>query len=243
MTVDTWIGGPSGRFPQTSGSLIGRLSIDDPPARALAYGKVVAAYWKPAYKHLRLKWRLSNEDAKDLVQAFFTRAIDRNSFCRFDPSRATFRAYLQNCLDRFAANERRSTLRFKRGGAATLVPLDFEAAERELRCAPTVEDCFHREWVRRLFELAIATLRERCQAQNRLLAFRVFERYDLQTEGERPTYDHLAREFEVSPAAVTNYLAAMRRDLRRIVIEKLREITSGEQEFRREARALLGIRI
>jgi len=38
-----------------------------------------------------------------------------------------------------------------------------------------------------------------------------------------------------------NYLAAMRRDLRCAVLEKLREITSGEQEFRREARTLLGI--
>jgi hypothetical protein len=52
MTVDTWIGGPSGRFPQTSRSLAGQLASDDLPVRALAYEKVVAAYWKPAYKRL-----------------------------------------------------------------------------------------------------------------------------------------------------------------------------------------------
>jgi hypothetical protein len=47
----------------------------------------------------------------------------------------------------------------------------------------------------------------------------------------------------VTPATLTNYLAAMRRDLRSIVLEKLREITSGEREFRDEARTLLGIRL
>ena len=58
---------------------------------------------------------------------------------------------------------------------------------------------------------------------------------------QRPTYDQLGREFGVTAAAVTNYLAAMRRDLRRAVLEKLREITSGEREFQREARTLFGI--
>ena len=82
---------------------------------------------------------------------------------------------------------------------------------------------------------------ERCQAEGRQLQFCVFERYDL-TE-DRITYDQLAREFGVAPSAITNYLAAMRRDLRRIVLENLRAITSSDREFRREARAVLGIEI
>jgi hypothetical protein len=42
---------------------------------------------------------------------------------------------------------------------------------------------------------------------------------------------------------VNNYLAAARRDFRRIVIEKLREITATEEEFRNEARSLLGVEV
>ena len=122
--------------------------------------------------------------------------------------------------------------------------LDFESAERELALAtPAVEDCFHKEWVRNLFDLAVASLRQRCESEGRQLPFRVFERYDLTATGERITYEQVAREFGVAPSTVTNYLAAMRRDLRRIVLENLREITSGEAEFRREARALLGIEV
>jgi RNA polymerase sigma factor (sigma-70 family) len=242
MTVDTLIGGASCRFPQTGHTVIGQLASEDAAQRAVAYEKVVVAYWKPAYKYARLKWKASNEDAKDLIQGFFTRALDKGFFREYDPAKASFRTYLRTCLDRFAANERESARRLKRGGGVTLISLDFEGAERELACStPSVEDCFHREWTRSLFELAIGALRERCESDGKAIQFGVFECYDLRAAEDRPTYDQLSRQFGVTPATITNYLAAMRRDLRRIVLEKLREITSGVKEFRSEARALLGI--
>lgn len=40
---------------------------------------------------------------------------------------------------------------------------------------------------------------------------------------------------------VTNYLAWTRREFRRLVLEALREITATEEEWRSEARAVLGI--
>ena len=40
---------------------------------------------------------------------------------------------------------------------------------------------------------------------------------------------------------VTNFLAFARREFRRIVLEKLREITASDREFREEASALLGV--
>jgi RNA polymerase sigma factor (sigma-70 family) len=241
MTVDTLIGGSSCRFPQTGHTVIGQLASEDDALRALAYEKIVGAYWKPAYKYVRLKWKASNEDAKDLIQGFFTRALDKGFLRQYDSAKASFRTYLRTCLDRFAANERQSAQRLKRGGGITLVSLDFEEAERELACCtPSVEDCFHREWIRSLFELAIDALRERCESDGKAIQFQVFECYDLRAGEERLTYDQLARQFGVTPATITNYLAAMRRDLRRILLEKLREITSGEREFRSEARSLLG---
>jgi RNA polymerase sigma factor (sigma-70 family) len=243
MTVDTLIGGGSCRFPQTGHTVIGELASEDSALRALAFEKVVGAYWKPAYKYVRLKWKMSNEDAKDLIQSFFARALDKEFFREYDSAKATFRTYLRTCLDRFAANERQSAQRLKRGGGITLVSLDFEGAERELACStPSVEDCFHREWIRSVFELAVGALRERCESDGKVIQFRVFECYDLHA-GEGPvTYDQLARQFGVTPATITNYLAAMRRDLRRVLLEKLREITSSEREFRNEARAILGVK-
>jgi len=39
---------------------------------------------------------------------------------------------------------------------------------------------------------------------------------------------------------VTNHLAAMRRQFRRIVLERLRDLTTTDEEFEAEARRLLG---
>jgi DNA-directed RNA polymerase specialized sigma24 family protein len=244
VTADTLIGGRSCHFPHTGYTIIGHLASEDLALRTLAFEKVVGAYWKPAYKYVRLKWKLSNEDAKDLIQGFFTRALDKGFFRDYDPAKASFRTYLRMCLDRFGASERQFAQRLKRGGGIAMVSLDFEGAERELACAtPAVEDCFHQEWIRSLFEMAVGTLRERCESNGKSNQFRAFECYDLRAAEERITYDQLARQFEVTPATITNYLAAMRRDLRRILLEKLREITSGDSEFRNEARVLLGIKV
>ena len=51
----------------------------------------------------------------------------------------------------------------------------------------------------------------------------------------------LAAEFNLTVTNVTNYLASARRDFRKIVLEKLRDLTATDDEFRREARAMLGV--
>jgi hypothetical protein len=45
----------------------------------------------------------------------------------------------------------------------------------------------------------------------------------------------------VPTTQVTNWLAAVRREFRAIVVDTLREICGNDEEFRSEARALLGI--
>ncbi|MGH7456855.1 MAG: hypothetical protein ACRENG_36230, partial [bacterium] len=72
--------------------------------------------------------------------------------------------------------------------------------------------------------------------------FKIFQRYDLDEEaGEKISYEQLAAEFKTSASNVTNYLAYARREFRRIVLEKLREMTATEEEFQSEARAVLGV--
>src|SRR5258706_14957508 len=99
MTADTSIGGPCFRFPQTQRSLIADLGSADAALRTSAYESIVAAYWQPAYKHVRMRWQTSNDDAKDLVQRFFTCARVKAFFSDFNPARPTSRTYLRTCLD------------------------------------------------------------------------------------------------------------------------------------------------
>ena len=46
----------------------------------------------------------------------------------------------------------------------------------------------------------------------------------------------------MTPATVTNHLVAMRKAFRKIVLERLRELTSSEEEWEAEAARLLGAR-
>jgi|SRR5262245_7085773 len=235
-------------FPLTRRSVVVAAGSADPALRRRAFEALVAAYWKPVYKYLRLKWGASGEDAEDLTQGFFARALEKGFFDRFDPGRARFRTYLRTCLDGYVANERKARHRLKRGGGAEHVSLDFAAAETELAgkrppAGADMEEFFHREWVRSLFGLAVEALRRRCAEAGKERCFALFERYDLDGSDapERPRYADLARERGIPETQVTNELAWARREFRRLVLEALEEATGSEEEFRAEARQLLGL--
>ena len=97
---------------------------------------------------------------------------------------------------------------------------------------------FEKEWARGVFTIALRRLEQECASAGKSQHYALLERYDL--GDERPTYAELARSFGVAVTDVTNRLFRVRRELRRIVLEVLRELTAGEDEFREEARALLG---
>jgi len=243
---DTGIGEGSGSFPATRASAVLAVRSESAAERERGLAVLLAAYWRPAYKYLRLRHRASNEDAKDLTQAFFARALEKDFFASYDPEKGSFRTYLRACLDRFVANETKAAQRQKRSPGAPLLSLDFEDAEAELaRAEPadgkTPEQAFHDEFVRNLFALAVERLRSDCARRGKDLPFRLFERYELDRDpDEKLTYDRLADEVGLPVTQVTNFLAFARREFRRIVLETLREITASDREFRDEARRLLG---
>lgn len=222
------------------------VGSDDPVERARAFERLVRAYWKPVYKHLRVRWRLPDEQAADLTQGFFARALEQRMFSTYDPARALFRTYLKLCLDRHVLKDAESRQRQKRGGGVVTLSLDFPAAERELEglvppSPDTIESYFDREWTRHLVGMTVDALRERCEQSGKQLTFQVFQRYVLEDDSaERPPYAQLASELGIKVSDVTNYLAFARREFRRLLLEQLREITGSEEELAAEARALLG---
>ena len=247
MDPDTDIGGAAQRFPVTHHSAIIAARSADREVRQRALGTIVESYWKPAYKYLRIKWQLSNEDAKDLVQGFFANAIEKDYFTSYDSAKASFQTFFRTCLDRFVANQKKSDNRLKRGGSTDHFSIDFSSVEEELELTTTdgitPEDYFHKEWVRSLFTLAVEILRRRYDETERTVYFKLFELYDLGDDETKTSYASLAKEFGISTMDVTNYLAAARREFRKVVLGKLREVTATEEEFRNEARALLGVEV
>lgn len=230
-------------FPTTRLSALNGIRSADDPVRRSSWDVIAATYWKPAYKHLRRKWRLAPDDAADVVQSFFARAIEKDFFTDFDATQARFRTFFRTCLDRHTANEAKANGRVKRGGAVEIVSLDFGAAEAELAHAdPIAPDAvFDREWRRSLFAAAVASLRVECDRTGKSACFSVFERYDLCDDDERPTYAEVGTALGLPVTTVTNHLSFARRELKRHLLQSLERITASRTELRDEAKALLGI--
>jgi RNA polymerase sigma factor (sigma-70 family) len=247
MDNDTDVGGAAAVFPATQCSLVRAAASRDPAVRKEAQENLIAAYWKPIYKYIRLKWNAINEDAKDWTQAFFVLAMEKGFFDRFDPTRARFRTFVRLCVDGFVANEQRAARRLKRGGQQQVLSLDFEGADGELchqRLAPGTDpdDILYKEWVRSLFALAVEDLGRHCEASDRKAHFALFERYDLEGPESAAllTYARLAKQFGLSETQVTNYLAYARRQFRQCLLGRLRAATGSDEEFQEEVQRLFG---
>jgi RNA polymerase sigma factor (sigma-70 family) len=237
------------RFPATRWSVVEAARSQSPAERARALETLFAAYWKPVYKYVRLRWKRSPEDAQDLTQGFFMELLERGLLARFDPQKSRLRTYLRLCVDSFAANAEKATRRQKRGGNAAHVPLDFEGAEGELRSTSmdpaaipspeSLEEFFEKEWIRSLFAVAVEDLRKLCVERKREKTFHLFEAYDLDGS-DNVSYKQLSGEYGIPVTDVTNALAWARHEFRRIALERLQEICASEEEFQREARAVFG---
>ena len=236
-----------GHFPTTRWSAFEHLHSASQEVRQRSFETIIGAYWKPVYKYVRFKWHKSFDDAGDVTQAFFTAAIEKDYFQGFDPAKGRFRTFLRVCVDRFVQKQNKKMGSLKRGAGYGFISFDFEAAERELGQVDDSggldqEAFFHREWVRELYRVSVEHLRATLSEAGKEKDFLVFEAYDLHEGDEaRPSYQLLAERFDMSTTQVTNKLYAVRSRFRNAVLEKLRELTATEAEFRAEARFVLGV--
>lgn len=231
-------------FPLTRHSVVAAAQGRDPQERVRALDAITNAYWRPVYKYARMRWRIEREDAEDFTQDFFSRLLEKDFLAAYDPAKGKLRTFLRTCIDRLFLNQTRDARRQKRGNAAAHVSLNFEEAEHELAAsvqAESPEKYFEKEWIRTLFALAVERLRAQCQAAGKSTQFTLFERYDLNDAETRLSYAALAQEFNIALTDVTNYLAFARREFRLCVLEQLRDMTGGEEEFQREAQSILGV--
>lgn len=228
-------------FPQTHLSLVASLGDADETVRRAAADLVSRAYWGPVVAMLEYRWGLDRQDAEDVTQDFLADAFSRGWLERYDPARGRFRTFLRTCVDRFAANAEKARQRLKRGGGTVSAPL--ELADTAGAYAPDEhDDRIHAEWVRSVLALALDAFRAAAAAAEKEVQFAVFEAYDVADppEERRPTYRDLAGRFGIPETQVTNYLAWARREFRGHVLETLRSLAGNDDEFREDARELLG---
>src|SRR4029078_8168130 len=85
-------------------SVVSAAQSDDPSTRTRAIEAISAAYWKPLYKYVRMKWNSTPEDAADFAQEFFARLLENESIHSYDSSKGRLRTFLRTCAERFFMN-------------------------------------------------------------------------------------------------------------------------------------------
>lgn len=237
---DTSLGGAEKDFPQTVWDVLCRARDGDSGVRREGWEDLSRRYWKPVYHYVRVAWAKSNDDAKDLTQAFFLWLIEGDAVERYKPERASFRAYLKSVLRHFVQHQEDARKRLKRGGGHRILDLD---GVKEMVSDPAGADpekIFDRVWRNTLVADAVGRVRQRLVARGREVQFRVYEAYELVAPGERPTYADLAKRFELREKDVDNHLIAVREAVRSEVRRELGNLTVGRDDLEGEWNALFG---
>ncbi|MBI2930263.1 MAG: sigma-70 family RNA polymerase sigma factor [Planctomycetes bacterium] len=237
---DTSMGGGAGFFPTTIwGRILACRDPESPEYRAgLQY--LLSRYWKPVYRYVRIAWNKPNEEAKDLTQDFFAEFLQSSKMAGFEPQ-GRFRSFLKTALRNFLVDTRRHEVAQKRGrGKAPLSLNSEELEEPPEEGGLTPEQAFDQEWARSLIGEALIRLETQLASEDKAVYFKVFQEMDLQDEDKRPTYEELAKRLGLSMTDVTNFLANVRRRLRRVIADGIREYAVDEEEVYRELLELLG---
>jgi RNA polymerase sigma-70 factor (ECF subfamily) len=241
---NTSLGGDQSWFPETSWGLLSRLHDHDGEGFRAGLETLCRRYWKPVYGYLRAARAKSNGDAKDLTQSFFAWLLEGNVLEKFDPKQGGFRPYLKLLLRRFAINEDLSRQCLKRGGGARNFSLDDDKVDFEdLLADPRALDpeiVFDQLWIVGVVNGALRRVRERCIAEKRDIAFRIYEEYELSHERERPSYAQLAARLGIKERQVETHLFAVRDAVRAELRRELTKLTANENEWEGEWHALFG---
>lgn len=236
---DTSLGGPAVTFAQTAWGMVDRARDASPAVRQAGLDELAKTYWKPVYHFLRVAWTKSNEDAKDLAQAFFLWLADRDALRRYEAERGRFRAFLKSLLRHFIQHHDEAMARVKRGGGRVKVPVE-DLAVVDFR-EETPEEAFEREWRRSVMAAAVENVRRRLLRDDSGEKFRVFEAYYLDPPpGERPTYASVGRRLGVNEGEVKHTLCDVREEVRREIRAELARTLSRPEDLQDEWHAFCG---
>lgn len=223
---DTAIQAGESHFPPTAWSLLSRLRDPKDPRVQEYLNRMIQMYWRPVYKFARIAWKRSNEDAKDLTQAFFVHLLEGELLLRADPERGNFRKLLLTALRNFLSNEARSGHAQKRGGGRVIVSLDAGPEDGGAADPEDPQEAFESQWSRELLERAIEKLSKTVRPPV-FAAFRLFHLED------RPVRE-IAVDLGATEAQVGHHLQDARTVLRRLVMDEIREYVHDDTEISRE---------
>jgi len=215
----------------------------DTPQGREALAKLCETYWYPLYSYLRRHGE-SDDDARDLIQAYFARLLEKNYLEDVQPQAGRFRSFLLASLKHFVANERDKSRALKRHPGTALVSLDMETADKRYRIEPadllTPERVYEKRWAMTVLARVFTRLREQFDEAEKSEQFDRFKSYLIGEEPALP-YRQAAVELEMSEGAVRVAVHRLRWRFGELLRAEIAETVDGSHEVEDEMRYLLGV--
>ena len=241
MATDPRLPGPGRRaFATTRWSLVLAAGAGGTERSEAALAELCSQYWYPLYAYTRRRG-YDAETARDLTQGFFTKLLEKRDLRVADPKRGRFRTFLLASMKNFLAGEWRKEQALKRGGAAEILPLDFDSAEDSYRLEPShglsPEAIYQRRWALGILERAVEDLRVRYVDAGESELFEVLKGC-LGGEEDLP-YAALSQRLGRSEGALRTAASRLRSRWRMKLRQLVAETVGAEGEVQDELRALI----
>jgi RNA polymerase sigma factor (sigma-70 family) len=235
-------GAPQQRFQTTRWSMV-LEAIDAGRAEgSSALATLCETYWWPVFAFVR-KRGYSEEDARDLTQAFFTRELERPSLKGARPELGRFRSYLLGAVQHFLADQRDRAAAAVRGGGVTHVSLDAHTSADPLASdraiGETPERAFERCWAQATVDRAIARVAEEYARAGRRTTFDTLR--PAVDGDERVDYARAAVVFGSSEGAVRVAVHRLRRHVAAALRATLAETVANDHDVADELEFLKSV--
>jgi RNA polymerase sigma-70 factor (ECF subfamily) len=223
------MGGAGREFPPTQWTRI--LSGE---RREALLAELCQAYWKPIYCYLRAKG-FGNEQAKDLVQGFFSEKVLGEELLRkADPERGRFRSLLLRAVHNYAISVQRAEKPCR--------SLDEDQEPASLDSDP--ETAFDRAWADQLLQEVLRELELECSARGKAAHWRLFRDWFLEPGGDegRQRMDAICARHGVPDVSTAYHMVEnLKRRFRAILRDRLSPLVGPGGDVEEEIRRFIEI--
>ncbi|MCP4454968.1 MAG: sigma-70 family RNA polymerase sigma factor [Planctomycetes bacterium] len=198
----------------------------DTTARKAVLNELCVKYWKPLYSYLRARG-YANEQAKDLVQGFFSeKVIDQELVRLADRDKGRFRNFLLVALRNYALNVH------KKDKHVSSVSLEHPGIEP--CCELDAEKSFNRTWAETLLDRVLADLKSECDRKGRAIHWALFHEWLVvpKLEQDKASMDDLCVKHGLANAAQAyKIIFRIKERFRTLLREKLRGLVSTNDDI------------
>jgi RNA polymerase sigma factor (sigma-70 family) len=232
---------PQHWFVTTRWSIVLAAGRADSTKALAALEELCRTYWYPLYAFVRRNGH-KPEDAEDLIQAFFAQCIHKKYLTAANRDRGRFRSFLLIALKRFLANEWDKARAQKRGGGQRFVSLDDLENKYALEPADPIsaEKLYERRWAFTLLERVLGRLEEEQKTGGKSDVFFHLRPF-LTSDGTGAPYAQIAKDLNMTEAAVKVAVHRLRGRYRELLEEEIAHTVNSPAEVEGERRYLFQV--